>query len=186
MQIEWMNVTLRLFFWHKRHALSTDASRNMLYQVRAIFRHNRWSGAVPHVSNRMKRANLSKKRQNMLCFGVCGCVGERISVLCRQVTSKVPKAVKNLCPLVLELRWAISTWWEENMTLFVFSACYEVNWNWVCGRSRQKMQRSEKEHLFREGCFDGKEYISNTPNKRCSRQVLQLRCSSWYSIKFYT
>ena len=40
--------------------------------------------------------------------------------------------------------------------------------------SRQKMQRSEEEHCFREGCFDRKEYISNTANKRCSRQVLQL------------
>ena len=38
--------------------------------------------------------------------------------------------------------------------------------------SRQKMQRSEEEHFFGEGCFDRKDYLSNTANKRCSRQVL--------------
>ena len=34
---------------------------------------------------------LAKKRQNILCFGVCGCAGERISFRWRQVTRKVPK-----------------------------------------------------------------------------------------------
>ena len=38
---------------------------------------------------------LAKKRQNILCFGVCGCEGEIISLRCRQVTSKVSKTVKN-------------------------------------------------------------------------------------------
>ena len=52
--------------------------------------------------------------------------------------------------------------------------------------SRQKMQKLEKDHFSREECFGRKEYLSNTANKRCSRQVLQLQCSSWYSIKFYT
>ena len=72
MQTEWMNVTLRLCFWHKRNALSTDASRNMLNQVRTMFWHNRWSRAVPHVSNRMKRPNLQKRDKT---YSVLGCVG---------------------------------------------------------------------------------------------------------------
>ena len=37
---------------------------------------------------------LAKNRQYTLCFGVCGCVGERISSSCRQITRKVPKTVK--------------------------------------------------------------------------------------------
>ena len=31
------------------------------YQVRTTFWHNRWSGALLHVSNRMKRSNLQKR-----------------------------------------------------------------------------------------------------------------------------
>ena len=39
---------------------------------------------------------LAKKRRNTLCFGVCGCLGGKISLCCRQVTRKVTKTVKNL------------------------------------------------------------------------------------------
>ena len=63
----------------------------VFYQVRTIFWHNRWSRAVPHVSNRMKRLKLQKRDKTC---SVLGCAGERISLRCRQVTSKVPKAVK--------------------------------------------------------------------------------------------
>ena len=93
---------------------------------------------------------------------------------------------KSLCPTVLQLGWVISTWWDENMTLFVFSACYEIKWNWFCGREQAKHAKIRRGECFSRGCLDRKEYTSNTANKRCSRQVLQLQCSSWYSIKFYT
>ena len=39
--------------------------------MRTIFWHNRWSGAVPHVSNRMKRSNLQKRGKT---YSVLGCV----------------------------------------------------------------------------------------------------------------
>ena len=52
-------------------------------------------------------------------------------------------------------------------------------------KSRQKC-KDQKRNIFREGCSDRKEGISITANKRCSRQMLQLRCSLWFSIKFYT
>ena len=47
--------------------------------MRTIFWHNRWSGAVPHVSNRMKRPNFQNRDRihsvsgckNIHCFGVC-------------------------------------------------------------------------------------------------------------------
>ena len=94
------------------------------YQVPTIFWHNRCSGAVPHVSDRMKRSNLQKRDKHILFLG--------------------------------------------------------------CGRKQTKNAKIRKGAFFREGCFDRKEYVSNTANKRCSRQVLQLRCSLWYSIKFYT
>ena len=128
---------------------------------------------------------LAKKRQNILCFGACE---ERISLRCRQVTSKVSKSWKSHRPTVLQLRWVISTWWDENVTLFVFPACYEIHWNWFCGRkiTDRKYKDQKRSILFRKGCFDRKEYVSNTTNKRCSRQVLQLRYSSSYSIKVYT
>ena len=127
---------------------------------------------------------LAKKRPNILCFGVRG---RRISLRCRQVTSKVPKTVeKSLYPTVLELRWSFR---HDKMKIWLYLYFQHVmryiGTDFV-QESRQKMQRSEEEHFFREGCFDRKECISKTANKRCSRQVLQLRCSLWYSIKFYT
>ena len=103
-----------------------------------------------------------------------------------ELRAKSHKPWKSLCPTVLQLRWLISTWWDENVTLFVISACYKIHWNWFYGRNQTKAQRSKEKHFLGEGCFDRKEYISNTANKRCPRQVLQLRCSSWYSVKFYT
>ena len=125
---------------------------------------------------------LAKKRQKK---SLLECAGGRTSLGYRRVTSKVLKTVKNL--FVLQFwSWDGSTWWDENMTLFVFSACYQIHWNWFCGRNQTKNAKIRKGAFFREGCFDRKEYISNTANKRCSRQVLQLRCSSSYSIKFYT
>ena len=137
---------------------------------------------------------LAKKRQTYSVLGcvgvwVCGCVGVRkkeFFYVVAKLQAKSQKPSKSLCPTVLELRWVISTWWDENMTLFVFSACYEIRWNWFCGRKQTKHAKIRKRAFFGEGCFDRKEYISNTANKRCSRQMLQLRCSSWYSIKFYT
>ena len=78
---------------------SFSVGMHVIYQVRTIFWHNRWSGAVPHVSNRMKHSNLQKSGKTHSVLGCAGCVGERISVRCHQVTSKVPKTVKNLCVL---------------------------------------------------------------------------------------
>ena len=137
-------------------------------------------------------SELAKKRHNIFCFGVCGCVGVRVCgrknffTLSPSYMQSPKNREKCLCLTVLELRWVISTWWDENMTLFVFSVCYEIHWDWFCGRKQTKNAKIRRGVFFREGCFARKEYISNTANKGCSRQVLQLRCSSSYSIKFDT
>ena len=47
----------------------------------------------------------------------------------------------------------------------------------ILWKKADKKCKDQKRSIFREGCFDRKENISNTANKRCSRQVLQLRCS---------
>ena len=135
-----------------------------------IFWHNRWSGAVPHVSNRMKRSNLQKRDKTC---SVLECAGGRISLRCRQVTSKVPKnREKSLCPTVLQLRWVISTWWDENMTLFVFSACYEIHWNWFCGRKKTKKAKIRWGAFFAKGALIGKSISQilwiNAVHGRCS------------------
>ena len=116
-----------------------------------------------------------KKRQNMLCFGVCR--RKNFFTLSPSYAQSPKNREKSLCSKVLELRWIISTWWDENMTLFVFSASYETHWNWFCGRKQTKNAKIRRGALLREGCFDRKEYLSNTANKRCSRQMLQLQCS---------
>ena len=156
--------------------------KTSFYQVRTIFWHNRWSGAVPHVSNRMKRSNLQKKGKNILCLGGGG--RKNFFTLSPSHAQSPKNHEKSLCPTVLQLRWIISTWWDENMTLYFQHDTRYIGTDFV-GESRQKMQRLEEEHFFAKSALIGKN-ISNTANKRCSRQVLQLRCSSSYSIKFYT
>ena len=121
--------------------------------MRTIFWHNRWSGAVPHASNRMKRSNLQKRDKT---HSVLGWAGERISSRCRQVTSKVPKTVKNL--FILQFcSWngIISRWWNENMTLYFQHITRSIGTDFV-EESRQKMQRSEGSIFFAKGALIGK------------------------------
>ena len=130
---------------------------------------------------------LAKKRQNIVCFGVCGCVGEWISSRCRQVTSKVPKTVKNL--VVLQFCTWDGSFRHGEMKIWLclyFQHVKRYIRTDFVEESRQQMQKSETKNCFREGCFDRKENISKTANRRCSRQVLQLRSSWWNSIKVYT
>ena len=131
-----------------------------------------------------KTLKLVKKRQNILCFEVCR--RKNFLFLSPSYEQSFKNREKSHCPTVLQLRWVPSTRLDENMTLFVFQHVTRYIETDFVEESRQKMQRPEKEHFFREGCFDRKEYLSNTANKRCSRQGLQLRCSSSYSIKFHT
>ena len=105
---------------------------------------------------------LAKKRQNILCFGEGG---ERISFGCRQVTRKVPKTVKSL--FVLQFcSWDGSFRHDEMkiwLCLYFQHVTRYIGTDFV-EESRQRMQRSEEEHFFREGGFDRKEYISSTAN----------------------
>ena len=117
-----------------------------VYQVPTIFRHNRWSSAVPYVSNRMKRSNLQKRDKTFL-FWRGGGKKEFLHVVAK-LQAKSQKPWKSLCPTVLQLGWVISTWWDENMTLFVFSACYEMHWNWFCGRKQTKNAKDQKRSIF--------------------------------------
>ena len=80
---------------------------------------------------------------------------------------------KSLCPTVLQLRWVISTWWDENMTLFVFSACYEIHWNWFCGRKQTKNAKIRRDGFaFAKGAVIGKSIFQtqriNAVHGRCS------------------
>ena len=97
---------------------------------------------------------LAKKRQNILCFGVCGRMN--FFTLSPSYKQSPKNREKSLCSTVLQLRWVISTWWDENVTLCVFSACYEIHWDSFCGRKQTKMQRSEEEPFFVKGALVGK------------------------------
>ena len=83
---------------------------------------------------------LAKKRQNFLRFGVC--VRKNFCTLWLSYAQSPKNREKSLCPTVLQLKWVISTWWDENMTLFVFSACHEIQWNWFCERIHFKCSES--------------------------------------------
>ena len=148
----------------------TYSNRREEYQVRTMFWHNRWSDAVPHVSNRMKRSNLQKRKEK---FSVLGCVGGEISFRCRQVTSKVPKTVKNL--FVLQFcSWGGSFRHGEMkiwLCLYFQHVTRYFGTDFV-EESRRKMQRSEKEHFFAKSAVIGKSIFQiqrvNAVHGRCS------------------
>ena len=104
---------------------------------------------------------LAKKKQNILCFGVCevcGCVGEKnLFTLSPSYVQSPKNREKSLYPTVLQLRWVISTWRDENITLFVFSACYEIHWNWFCERKQTTNAKIRKgAFVFAKSAFIGK------------------------------
>ena len=140
----------------------------------------KWYSTSPIKPN--ETFELAKKRQNILITGMWG---GRISLSCHQVTRKVLKAVENL--FILQFcSWDGSfRHGERKRGLCLYFQCVTryIGTDFV-EESRLEMQRSKEEHFLREGCLDRTEYISNTANKRCSRQVLQLQCSSSYSINF--
>ena len=92
---------------------------------------------------------------------VLGCAGERISLHCRQVTSRVPKTMKNLC--VLQFCSWDGSFRHGKMKIWVCSYFQHVT-RYIgtdfVEESRQKMQRSEKENFFREKCFDQMQRIN--------------------------
>ena len=129
-----------------------------------------------------------KKETKHTFFGVCGCGGRKNFYTLSPNYAQSPKKPWKISLSYSFCSWHGSfrhgemkiwlCWYIQHVTRYIGTDFVE--------ESRQKMQRSEEEHFFLEGCFDREEYISNTANKRCSRQVLQLRCSSSYSIKFHT
>ena len=155
-----------------------------LYQVRTTFRHNRWSGCSASRIKPNETFEFAKKRQNMLCFGGGG--RKNFFTLWPSYKQSPKIREKSPCPAVLQLRLAhldMARWKYDSLCIFSMSwGTLEL----ILWKKADKNGKIRKGAFFREGCFDRKEYVSNTANKRCSRQVLQLRCSSWYFIKFYT
>ena len=104
---------------------------------------------------------------------VCGCVEERISLRCHQVTSKVPKIVKNL--LVLQFcSWDGSFGHGEMkiwLCLYFQHVTRYIGTDFV-EESRRKMQRSGKETFLAKGALIGKSIFRiqpiNAVHGRCS------------------
>ena len=149
----------RWWGWGEVHACANDAMAvATVYQVRTIFWHNRWRGAVPHVSNRMKRSNLPKRDKKYSVRGVWG-VREK-GFLFVVVMRKVPKTGKNI--FVLQFcSWDGSFRYDEMkiwLCLYFQHDTRYIGTDFV-EESRQKMQRSEKEHLFAKGALIRRVYF---------------------------
>ena len=115
---------------------------------------------------------LAKKREKIFCFGVCGCVEERISLRCRQVTHKVPKTMENL--FVLQFPSWDGSFRHGEMEIWLclyFHVTRYIGADFV-EKSRQKLQRSEKEHFFAKGALIRKNIFQiqriNAIRGRCS------------------
>ena len=139
--------------------------------MRTIFWHNRWSGTMPHVFNRVKRSNLQKKRQKILGFGACW--RKNFFTLSPSYNAKSPK------PSTISFFLQFCSWdgsfRHGEMKIWVclyFTACYEIHWNWFCGRKQTKNAKIRKGAFFREGCFDRKSRFQtqriNPVHGRCS------------------
>ena len=90
--------------WNKNYmslAKSSYYCLNYKYQVRTIFWHNRWSGAVPHVSNRMKRSNLQKRDKKYSVLECAGCGGKEFLYVVAKLQASLKNLEKSLCPTVL-------------------------------------------------------------------------------------
>ena len=134
-----------------------------------------------------------KETKHYSCFGVWkhtlfwGVRGKEFLYFVAELRAKSQKPWKISCPTVLQLRWLISTWWDENMTLFVFSACYEILWNWFCGRKQTKKCKDQKRSIvFAKGALIGKSVFQIQRRNAVHGRWLQFRYSWWYSIKVYT
>ena len=133
-----------------------------------MFWHNRWSGAVLHVANRMKRSNLQKRDKT---YPVLGCVGERISfTLSPSYAPSLKNLGKSLYPTVLEF-WILTRRVKLPLCLHIQHVMKYIGTAFV-EESRQKMQRSEKMHSFAKGASIGKSVFRmqriNTVRGRCS------------------
>ena len=125
-----------------------------------ILSHKLLPGADHILAQPMKRCSASrikpnetlelvKKRQNTLLFwGVWVCGRKNFFTLSPSYAQSPKNREKSLCPTVLPLIWVISTWRDENVTLFVFSACYEIHWNWFHRRKQTKKAKIRKGAFF--------------------------------------
>ena len=84
------NEMLHYNFWGNVYNYAISSAT---YQVRTIFWHNRWSGAVPQVSNRMKRSHLQKETKHTLFWGVWECKRKN-SLLIAKLQAKSQKPWK--------------------------------------------------------------------------------------------
>ena len=133
-----------------------------------------------------ERFELAKKRQNILCLRCLGVQEKRFLYVVAKlrVKSQKPWNISLSYSFGVKMgHFAMVRWKYDSVCIF---SMLRDTLELICGRKQTKNAKIRRGAFFREGCFDRKECISNTANKRCSRQVLQLRCSSWYSIKFYT
>ena len=141
--------------------------------------------AQPHASHASPNETFefAKKRQKILCFGMCG--RENFFTLLPSCAQS-PKTVKNL--FVLQF-WSWNGSFRHGEMKIWLCLYFSMSWGileLILWKKADKKCKDQKGAFFCEGCFDRKECVSNTANKRCSRQVLQLWCSWWYSIKIYT
>ena len=116
----------------------------LVYQVRTISWPNRRSGVVLMYRTEWHVRTCEKKTEHTLYRGVRE---KGFLHVVAKLQAKSQKREKSPCLTVLQFRWVISTWWDENMTLFVLS-CYEIHWNWFCGRKQIKNAKIRRGAFF--------------------------------------
>ena len=98
-----------------------------------------------------KPCQLAHKRQNTLCFGVCGCVGvwEKgfLYVVAKLRTkSQKPWKISVFCSFAVEMgHFDMARWKYDSVCI---SACYEMHWNWACGRKQTKNAKVKRGAFF--------------------------------------
>ena len=133
-----------------------------------------------------------KETKHALFWGVkthsvLGCAREGISLPCRQITRKVPKTVKTSLSYsfgVVMGHFDMVRWKYDSVCISSMSrnTLELILWK----KADEKCKDQRRSFFFAKGALIGKSMFQVQRNKRCSRQVLQHRCSWWYFIKFYT
>ena len=128
---------------------------------------------------------LAKKRQNMLflqnilCFGVVPEKGFPHVVAKLHAKSQNPWKISLSYSLAVKMgsfrHGEMKIW----LCLYFQHVTRYIGTDFVEEKQTKKCKDQKRSIFLAKGALIGKSRLSNTANRRCSRQVLQLRCSSW-------
>ena len=143
-----------------------------MYQVRAIFWHNRWSGWTASRINPNETFEVAKKETKYTLLETV--VGERKNFLTLPLKyAQSPRnCQKSLCPTVLQLRWVYMVRWKYE-SVCIFSMLWDTLGLILWKKADKKCKDQKRSIFFAKGTLIEKSIFQiqriNAVHGRCSR-----------------